>query len=307
MRRIKVTLKPLSAFGEEILGETLFGQLCWQLCSNFGTDELERLLKGYCEGNPFLVVSDACPEGHLPVPELPSNFWRQAASRKELKKREWIPIERTKEPLETWKGFSVLGSQYRTASVQTHNSINRETGTTGFGQFAPYDTAIDFYQQKLKLDCYFLLRDDFAKEHLLEALQNIGLSGYGRDASIGLGKFEVSDTEEVQWEEKPGSYLALASVDLSEISCTYPTFYKTKTHFGRHGSTAALYGNPFKKPVLLARRGAVITVPSEKGAMWHGRGISGISNNGINCVHQGYAPVFPLGYVKKQNNKEELT
>lgn len=299
MRRIKVTLKPLSAFGEEILGETLFGQLCWQLCSNFGTDELERLLKGYCEGNPFLVVSDACPEGLLPVPELPSNFWRQGASRKELKKREWIPIERTKEPLETWKEFSVLGSQYRTALVQTHNSINRETGTTGFGQFAPYDTAIDFYQQKLKLDCYFLLRDDFAKEHLLEALQNIGISGYGRDASIGLGKFEVSHTEEVQWEEKPGSFLALASVDLSESPCTYPTFYKTKTHFGRHGSTAALFGNPFKKPVLLARRGAVITVPSEKGAMWHGRGISGISNNGINCVHQGYAPVFPLGHIRR--------
>lgn len=299
MRRIKVTLKPLSAFGEEILGETLFGQLCWQLCSTLGTDGLERLLKGYCEGNPFLVVSDAFPEGHLPIPELPSSFWSQAASRKELKKREWIPIDRTKESLETWKEFSVPGSQYRTALVQTHNSINRETGTTGFGQFAPYDTAIDFYQQKLKLDCYFLLRDDFAKEHLLEALQNVGLSGYGRDSSIGLGKFEISHTEEVQWEEKPGSYLALASVDLSESPCTYPTFYKTKTHFGRHGSAVALFGNPFKKPVLLVRRGAVITVPSEKGAMWHGRGISGISNNGINCVHQGYAPVFPLGHIKK--------
>lgn len=56
MTALRFTIRPKAPFGSPLLGETLFGQLCWAILRLYGKERLEALLDGYCEGRPFAVV-----------------------------------------------------------------------------------------------------------------------------------------------------------------------------------------------------------------------------------------------------------
>ena len=100
MRTYRLTLQPATAFGTPLAGDTLFGQLCWALRHRLGNERLNDLLSGYTQGQPFAVVSDAFPQGFLPLPSLPSAFWQKSAvDRKTLKKKRWVAIEDRESPL----------------------------------------------------------------------------------------------------------------------------------------------------------------------------------------------------------------
>ena len=47
MKALKFTLRPLSAFGTPLAGDTLFGHLCWALALRRGSAGLSTLLDGY--------------------------------------------------------------------------------------------------------------------------------------------------------------------------------------------------------------------------------------------------------------------
>jgi CRISPR-associated protein Csm4 len=72
------------------------------------------------------------------------------------------------------------------------------------------------------------------------------------------------------------------------------------TRFGRHGGVAALggAGGPFKRPLMLARTGAVVTCRTPSSALFQGCGLGGSEQplSGVipGTVHQGYAPVIAL-------------
>jgi CRISPR-associated protein Csm4 len=76
------------------------------------------------------------------------------------------------------------------------------------------------------------------------------------------------------------------------------SYYQIKTHFGRHGDVAALQ-DPFKRPLLLAKTGAVFSLPEERSALYLGQGIGNSSRTQAGTVHQGYAPVIPLSGVRR--------
>ena len=94
MKLYRFTLTPQSAMGTPLVGDTLFGQLCWAVRNRFGEARLIELLEGYTTQYPFMVVSDAFPEGFLPLPTLPSTFWetKTETDRKSLKKAQWVNI-----------------------------------------------------------------------------------------------------------------------------------------------------------------------------------------------------------------------
>ena len=75
MDALRLTLTPQTAFGTPLVGDTLFGHLCWGIAEAYGEARLRALLDGYCDGNPCLIASDAFPAGHLPLPTLPSAYW----------------------------------------------------------------------------------------------------------------------------------------------------------------------------------------------------------------------------------------
>ncbi len=298
MKRIKVTIEALTGFSSDFLGETLFGQICWQIRLKQGEEFLRNLLGAYGEGNPFLIVSDPFPSGCLPVPLFPTNFWDGVGiDLKELKRRGWIRLEELNNPIKKWKKLAVTGRESIQTTFFTHNTIDRITGTTGTGQFSPFGRSVSFYPKGTLQDIYLLLREELG-EDVLTVLEDVGLLGFGKDASAGLGKFRLVSADEVKWKNVAGSYLTLSSTDLSGLDLIKPTFYKTKVHFGRHGSLNAISQNPFKKPLLLATRGAVLTPNDKDIHEWLGQGISNVSVSHPEAVHQGYSIVYPLGPVQ---------
>jgi CRISPR-associated protein Csm4 len=300
------------------LGDTLFGQLCWAIRNRQGEARLAALLQGYTDGHPFLVVSDATPSKYVPRPTLPGHFFHslESANRKEAKKRKWFPLEKINEPVADWLRHCVTPEELPTgqgiARSQPHNTIDRQTGTTGRVMFAPYSMEQFWYSKRTtlqnngailaeagSLDIY-LVSDStrFPLEEMSTALSDIGQLGFGRDASIGLGRFDIELLEETSLpsQAEANAWLTLAPCVPQGLSLDPArSFYQVFTRFGRHGDVEVLRGNPFKTPVLMAAGGAVLTPQTYENRSFFGQGLGGdgsLSKTLPATVHQGYAPVI---------------
>lgn len=121
MTALRFTIRPKAPFGSPLLGETLFGQLCWAILRLYGKERLEALLDGYCEGRPFAVVADAFPKGCIPLPALPAQFWAQHddSDRKYLKKKAWMPLAELSEPLSRGVIFPIRMLRLRNGFLRT--------------------------------------------------------------------------------------------------------------------------------------------------------------------------------------------
>ncbi len=303
MQTYRLSLQPLTAFGTPLVGDTLFGQLCWTLRHLYGESRLNTLLTGYTSGEPFMVVSDAFPRGHIPLPSLPSRYWYadKDSDRKVLKKKRWLALDNMHQPLAQWQQLAeaeaVKSSFAVTTQMQMHNTINRQTGTTGTGQFAPFNNQQRWYAADTLLDVYIVLNEArLSLDELTRAFSVIGETGYGRDASTGLGKFKLQESPELL-ELNPASHawLTLAPTAPQGLALdAQRSYYQVQTRFGRHGDMAALGANPYKRPILMARTAAVFCTMDNHPRQFIGQGIADVSYVDSRTVHQGYAPVMPL-------------
>lgn len=310
MECLRFTLRPLSAFGGPIKGDTLFGQLCWAVRNRRGEHALRDLLDGYVDGRPFAVCSDAFPAGYLPRPTLPLHRFDALPQedRKAVKRRKWLPRSALGEPLAGWLGqcrsesqlLEALGSRGHAlirSHAQPHNSINRLTGTTGGGDFAPYTQAQHWFSGGMRLECWVLFGPGRLKaEDIRQLIEDIGRSGYGRDASIGLGKFAVERAEADPLLHQDGADACFTLAPCAPQGLGFDpkrSHYEVFTRFGRHGDAAVHTGRPFKAPVLLAQTGAVLAPPALPQDSFVGQGLGGdgsLSNALADTVQQGYAP-----------------
>lgn len=311
MNLYRISISPLTAFGTPIVGDTLFGQFCWGIVQRYGEAKLAACLEGYTDDNPFLILSDAFMQNYLPLATLPSSYWTagEETDRKKLKKKKWLPIEALDGDSRLWQSRALTDSEQ--AEVfgvdellierdQTHNSINRLTGTTGQGDsFAPYESPQWWYQSNIRLDIYCLLDEiKLSLDEFTRVLNDIANYGYGRDATIGLGKFacnEILPIETLSASPTANAYFTLSSScpKAGEFDSSH-SYYQMSTKFGRHGGLEVLSGNPFKKPILMIQTGAVL-----KPKNWHlrqyvGQGLGDVSVSQPEAVHQGYAIVVPF-------------
>ena len=189
--------------------------------------------------------------------------------------------------------------------TRLRNSIDRRTGTTSDEGFAPYGVPQHWYRPGMRLDCHLVFdpgRIDAGT--LREAMAAIGRFGYGRDATVGLGRFAVENGESTDLsslpiaQDSPTSWLTLAPMTPQGLPWNPKRcWYRPFTRFGRHGNAAVHSGNPFKAPVLLADTGAVLT-PAEgcEPRLFVGQGLGGthqpLSLGLPETVHQCYAPVI---------------
>jgi CRISPR-associated protein Csm4 len=311
----RATLALATPLGTPLSGDTLFGQFCWTLREMQGEAELTRRLDGYTQGEPWLVVSDGFPAGHLPKPTLPQRFEPQPdpAARKAAKKKRWIPAVRAGEALSVLLASAVDSTaaygKAPQSTVQPHNTLNRLTGTTGEAPFAPYSMAQTFHAPGQRIDIYLVIDETrVSTGECGRLLVAIGASGFGRDASIGLGKFSVEAIA-------PASFAAPANANAwwTLAPCAPQgqgfdgagSYWRVLTRFGRHGNAHALAGNPFKTPVLMASTGAVFAPEKEFAPrLFVGQGLGGegkLSKSEPATVHQGYAPVLTLALEPKQS------
>lgn len=323
MRSLCVTLKPLSAFGGPIKGDTLFGHLCWAVRNRHGEARLRELLTGYGTSRPYVVCGDALPQGHLPRPAWPLHHYEIASTRdsKAVKRLRWLPVAAAvAHPLTRWldqcrsesqvlAALDLKGYDLTQRHGQPHNSIDRRSGTTGGADFAPYSLPQHWHAAGMRLDVWLLVDTDrLAVADLGVLLDDIGRAGHGRDSSIGLGKFALADLAERPLPSQPGANacLTLAPCAPQGLGCDpRRSFYEPFTRFGRHGDNAVLSGRPFKAPVLLAQTGALLTPPVLPATGFIGQGLGGdgqLSNALPATVQQGYAPYIGVHLPQEEQS-----
>ena len=214
----------------------------------------------------------------------------EAAVREELRHRvSWIGQNGLSRPVAG--GLSVVVGQ-------AHNTINRLTGTTGTGEFAPFSKDDTWFLPGVELALFVLVdQEQTSIEKVRKGLEEIGRLGFGRDASTGLGRFEVTKHERIEISQEPGLNACYTlSPCVPEMAGVKDLYFTPFVRFGKHGDYMAVGGNPFKNPVIFADEGAVL-VPKDDSLFvrpYVGRAIGGLSKQEPATVTQGYAPYLPL-------------
>jgi len=314
----RLRLKPQTAFATPLRGDTLFGQCCWQFRHQGGEAELAALLDGYREGRPFLVLSDAFPAGYLPRPTMSLGLLgfdlADPTARKAAKSRRWLPHAALTRPLHHWQDLLVSeGDVAKTLpglpdqplwqdTVRTHNSLNRLTNTTGSGEgFAPYERGLTWHHPELELEVFAACDERLSAAQLQNLVSAMGLGGYGKEASSGLGKFDVLDCTLADLPHPPGANAWLTLAPCAPQGGSWQAqhcYYDIHVRFGRHGMSPEVMGSaPWKNPVLMADRGAILTPASFNGeGVFVGQGLGDVSRAIPATVHQGYAPVVAVAF-----------
>ena len=328
MKIYEFEIIPLSGFGTPLAGDTLFGHLCWQLCYDpeLAGHTLEELLSDYSR-SPFAVISSACPRidsgGSVLYafrrPEMPLSLLFDKASddpvemikkRKELKKRRWMLLDKKflangfneKMFVEDAKLFehSALKStagKYSVSFSQPRNKINRFTGTTGEGGFLPFSIEQEVYAPGAMLSIFAGVDTQrVSVEAVAEGLRRIGATGYGRDASTGLGRFKVTGYNELDFGRPAGANSCYTlSPSLPGPIEWQDVFSSPVIRYGRHGGALANSQNPFKAPVLMADNGAVYVAAGKMPELpYIGVAVTDVSLAEPRSVVQGYSLYIPF-------------
>lgn len=339
MKVYAITIKPLSAFGTPLKGDTLFGHFCWQAVHD------DALLAGgfnsridLYDKRPFAVFSSAffligqkrdnsllcVPRPFIPA-EYPAGTTKKERikQRKEDKKKKWslLPAAELKTDISTCEACSdaevfqrhcdTLTPERRRSlqflpeeqqkplipSTQAHNSINRLTMTTGKG-FDPFSMENFYFIPFARLVIFAGIDSDALDADALKTgMKRIGMSGFGRDASTGLGRFSVESLEKVDWPgptEGAGCYTLAPCVPEKEQ--WKEQYAMPFTRFGKHGSELVFTGKPFKNPVVMADEGSVF-YPEEGTSIdkaYIGTAVTGLSLAEPRTVAQGYSLYLPV-------------
>ncbi len=292
MKLYKITIKPTSNFATPLKGDTIFGQLCWIIRYKYKENRLEELLSCY-DTEPFLIVSDAFAKDYLPKPSIPQTYLGENLElKKQNHKRIWLSQKDLFEGNYTNAKTDEDVQNHDKTIVSVKNSINYKTFTTDSVNFAPFSEVEYSISSK---DIYCLISSAFSQDELKECFRLLGEYGYGKNTSIGKGRFEILDFQEVTLNNKSTTFIALSAFaptceDYKHI------FYEPFTRFGKHSQGKDIK-NAFKKPILLADCGGVVEFKEEKSIQYIGQCIKNHSSF-KKAVHQGYSMVLPLKELK---------
>ena len=182
---------------------------------------------------------------------------------------------------------------------QSHNSIDRITGTTGTGDaFAPFTTNGITWSPNLEMAVFIGIRNDVSKSGIKTAMERIGNFGYGADATSGKGRFDVISMEEINLSslgDANGNALYALSAVVPEKDTYKKVYFEPFIRTGRHGDAKATSEHPFKQPVLKAAAGAVL-IPNQIDLVketYIGTAVKDVSLF-KETVEQGYALVIPM-------------
>ena len=190
----RLRLRPLGVWTTPWQADSLLGALACAWVRSHGAAALRRdLLEPWRAGEPPFVVSDAFPGDCLPAPTAVPLWWDWPAERrKEVKKHRWFTaadfgrVQRGEQP--KLEPVSVSLRDH----VRLRNTISRTTDTAGAGGElfeVPYS---DMNEPCQGLSLY-VRATRRGLDVLMEALQLLGRTGYGADASVGHGGFELRE------------------------------------------------------------------------------------------------------------------
>lgn len=311
------------AYNQHLIGKSLDN-----LLSDYQTKPFAIFSSAY----PRFCVGDSCYYA-LKRPDLPMNMVftlpddkkKNIERRKELKAKRWMILQKDKKH-SSLKGLKystdnklyeedikaylsdktgkdikrIVSKKFITAFSQSHNKINRLTSTTGAEGFATFTVEHQVFYPGTELALFVGIDDAIINiSQIKEGLEMIGKYGFGKDASTGLGRFDVLGTTEIDL-TKMGSDLPNGCYILApcvpEKDTFQEMFFTPFTRFGRHGDKFAKSANPFKNPIIMADEGGIFK-PKRK-EVFHkpyiGTAVTNISKTEPKSVAQGYSLYIPV-------------
>lgn len=277
----------------------------------------------FCVGKRYLY---AFKTPYLPYDklfDLPQDKKERIFKQKEYKSKQWMMIEEGHEFLsfkkldylshsellakakinlseETRKDMRRAGSKnYIAVFSQPRNSINRITSTTGKEGFAPFEVDQFVFYPETELALFVGIDEAVVNiSQILEGLERIGNLGFGKDASTGLGRFDLGEETEIDLKEmgskSPNACYTLAPC-VPEKETFVGMFFTPFTRYGKHGDVLAKSSNPFKNPVIMADEGGIFIPKSHESfnKPYIGRAVVNISKAEPRTVMQGYSLYLP--------------
>lgn len=202
--------------------------------------------------------------------------------------------------VESAKSVEKSGAGCFASVFQPHNTVNRLTNCTGAGQFAPYSVEYDIYAPEVEFALFVGIDEEaITIDQVRAGLERIGETGFGKDASTGMGRFSLGEDTEIELasigSKKPNACYTLGPC-VPEKGVFKDMFFAPFTRFGKHGDVLAKSANPFKNPVIMADEGAVFVPGSTD--IFHkpyiGSAVTGVSLAEPKSVVQGYSLYIPV-------------
>lgn len=274
MELYRLKLRPSSPWRTPWQADTLAGMLCWACARKDGGEVLSKeILEPAMRGAPPFVLSDAFPGDLLPVPEFVRlQAWPQDQL-KAVRKARWLG---QKAFCKAQAGEAVLFSDLALNDplkphAQTRNQIDRLTDTTGAGGqlFTLAEHWLGDKQEVLDgtahLSVYVHVAPGF-EEKLLALFGELAQIGFGADASVGKGQFDLltglEHAPELGKVERADGVIALSTFQ-PDIDDPADGGWQAFTKFGKLGPDFGL-DNVFKRPLVMLRPGAFFRVAESR-------------------------------------------
>ena len=309
---VRIRLRPLGAWTTPWQADSLMGALAVTWARAHGPEALRRdLLDRWLAHDPPFVISDAFPGDSLPAPANLALWDWPEEQRKTVKKLRWLSPA----------GFSAaqrglrpeldpdLQSPMRDA-IRLRNSVSRSVMSAGAdgGQLFPIPyttlTAADGH-----LSIYARCADNL--DMLVEALTLLGMVGFGADASVGHGGFELVGSPEPcpELADVPDAN-GFVSLSTYQPAPDDPTNGAWRT-FVKYGTLAPEFHDVavFKRPQVMLEAGATFRTSGAPNP-FYGSVISSerllgtgqreaLAARGVNPVQAAFALALPLHWTQE--------
>lgn len=262
MKDYKVLVKPRSPCGTPWRSDTLTGHIACLIAWRDGPNAVAKSIELFRRGEPPFVLSDGFPEGLLPMPALPpkilTEYSTEPSEMKKLKRAKYISLRQFKQ---FRRGENLTGEfpsdPWVTAEVM-HAAISRLTYTTGDEAGNLFQTYDAFLPPSVNLVVYARVAEGW-EDKLHSLFDDLAKSGYGRDASVGLGAFSVEAFEPFDAftpNSDENSFMSLSTFCPADSDPT-EGYYKIEVKYGKLNFVPYSAQNPFKKPIVQILPGAV--------------------------------------------------
>lgn len=261
----------------------IFGQLCWALREREGEAALVDWL---ARPDELWGVSDAFPAGCLPRPLLRSTTGGFSAPEAATPDRMAVANEKAserkrlnKKPLMSRAAFLSARSDLGERSLgkddlsdaadkrrrKARNSVDRHTGRARDDGGLYFIEEVWTREGAAERDLY-VEAPAGGRDRVSALLAWVGENGFGKSASLGRGRFSLSEVvEDAELAHLPGATRQLSlsrgtrTASMAEVLC------RIEPYFGKAGPqlTVGEGASPFKRPILLTRPGSTFARAGE--------------------------------------------
>ncbi len=313
---VRLKLRPLGVWTTPWQADSLLGALAHTWARSQGPNALRRdFLEPWLAHEPRFVISDAFPSDSLPAPASLPLWWDWPEEcRKDVKKRRLLTtadfrrVQDGQQPFLEKPGASI--HDY----VRLRNTISRATNTADEGGEL---FEVSFSSLSGVDDCLTLFARVFdgGLDVLVETLGSLGKTGYGADASVGHGGFELDGhpTPCHELDDVPGAD-GFISLSTFQPAATDPTegFWRLFVKYGKLAPDFHAHAE-FKRPQVMLDAGACFHTGQHPRPYYGGavgpdrllstRARSALSALDVHPVQAAFALAVPLKWKSRDGHR----